>query len=145
MNTNKEFKTSDARREYQRNYYKLRQQRLIETEKQKKEADKLTGGKIIQKTINDSSSSSSSSSSDSESSESKYTYKQINNVIPKIDKEKIVNFKLKQAISYISKNINKNAEDYIMDLADELGYNIESTDGCYEFLKILEKYLGKTF
>jgi len=141
MNTNKEFKTSDARREYQRNYYKLRQQRLIETEKQKKEADKLTGGKIIQKTINDSS----SSSSDSESSESKYTYKQINNVIPKIDKEKIVNFKLKQAISYISKNINKNAEDYIMDLADELGYNIESTDGCYEFLKILEKYLGKTF
>ena len=145
MNTNKEFKTSDARREYQRNYYKLRQQRLIEAEKQKKEADKLTGGKIIQKTINDSSSSSSSSSSDSESSESKYTYKQINNVIPKIDKEKIVNFKLKQAISYISKNINKNAEDYIMDLADELGYNIESTDGCYEFLKILEKYLGKTF
>ena len=144
MNTNKEFKTSDARREYQRNYYKLRQQRLIEAEKQKKEADKLTGGKIIQKTINDSSSSS-SSSSDSESSESKYTYKQINNVIPKIDKEKIVNFKLKQAISYISKNINKNAEDYIMDLADELGYNIESTDGCYEFLKILEKYLGKTF
>ena len=141
MNTNKEFKTSDARREYQRNYYKLRHQRLIETEKQKKEADKLTGGKIIQKTINDSS----SSSSDSESSESKYTYKQINNVIPKIDKEKIVNFKLKQAISYISKNINKNAEDYIMDLADELGYNIESTDGCYEFLKILEKYLGKTF
>ena len=141
MNTNKEFKTSDARREYQRNYYKLRQQRLIETEKQKKEADKLTGGKIIQKTINDSS----SSSSDSESSESKYTYKQINNVIPKIDKEKIVNFKLKQAISYISKNINKNAEDYIMDLPDELGYNIESTDGCYEFLKILEKYLGKTF
>ena len=141
MNTNKEFKTSDARREYQRNYYKLRQQRLIETEKQKKEADKLTGGKIIQKNINDSS----SSSSDSESSESKYTYKQINNVIPKIDKEKIVNFKLKQAISYISKNINKNAEDYIMDLADELGYNIESTDGCYEFLKILEKYLGKTF
>ena len=140
MNTNKEFKTSDARREYQRNYYKLRQQRLIEAEKQKKEADKLTGGKIIQKTINDS-----SSSSDSESSESKYTYKQINNVIPKIDKEKIVNFKLKQAISYISKNINKNAEDYIMDLADELGYNIESTDGCYEFLKILEKYLGKTF
>ena len=118
MNTNKEFKTSDARREYQRNYYKLRQQRLIEAEKQKKEADKLTGGKIIQKTINDSSSS--SSSSDSESSESKYTYKQINNVIPKIDKEKIVNFKLKQAISYISKNINKNAEDYIMDLADEL-------------------------
>ena len=107
----------------------------------KKEADKLTGGKIIQKTINDSS----SSSSDSESSESKYTYKQINNVIPKIDKEKSVNFKLKQAISYISKNINKNAEDYIMDLADELGYNIESTDGCYEFLKILEKYLGKTF
>jgi len=135
----KQFKTSDQRRAYQREYYKLRQQKLIEEEKQKK----ITGGNILnQKIHNDSS----SDSDESIQSEKQYKLKStINNVIPKIDKEKIVNFKLKHAISYIQKNINKDAEDYICDLADSLKYNIETTDGCYEFLKVLEKYLNKTF
>ena len=131
----KQFKTSDARREYQRNYYKLRQQRLIEKEK----VEKITGGHILQDKIN--------SDSDELKLENIYRPKQaiIDNVAPKIDKEKIIKFKLKQAITYIQSNINNNAEDYIMDLADALGYNIETTDGCYEFLKVLEKYLGRTF
>ena len=128
---NKQFKTSDARREYQRNYYKLRQQRLIKEEK-------ITGGNILQEKIN----------SDSDELKLENIYRQkptIDNVIPKLDKEKVIKFKLKQAISYIQLNINKNAEDYIMDLAEALDYNIETTDGCYEFLKVLEKYLGRTF
>ena len=131
----KQFKTSDARREYQRNYYKLRQQRLIEKEK----VEKITGGHILQDKIN--------SDSDELKLENIYRPKQaiIDNVAPKLDKEKIIKFKLKQAITYIQSNINNNAEDYIMDLADALGYNIETTDGCYEFLKVLEKYLGRTF
>jgi hypothetical protein len=133
----KQFKTSDQRRAYQREYYKLRQQKLIEEEKQKK----ITGGNILEQKIIDS-----SDSEESIQSEKQYKLKStINNVIPKIDKEKIVNFKLKHAISYIQKNINKDAEDYICDLADSLKYNIETTDGCYEFLKVLEKYLNKTF
>ena len=133
----KQFKTSDQRRAYQREYYKLRQQKLIEEEKQKK----ITGGNILEQKIIDS-----SDSDESIQSEKQYKLKStINNVIPKIDKEKIVNFKLKHAISYIQKNINKDAEDYICDLADSLKYNIETTDGCYEFLKVLEKYLNKTF
>ena len=132
---NKQFKTSDARRTYQREYYKLRQQKLIEEEKQKT----ITGGHILQDKIN--------SDSDELKLENIYRPKQaiIDNVAPKIDKEKIIKFKLKQAITYIHSNINNNAEDYIMDLADALGYNIETTDGCYEFLKVLEKYLGRTF
>jgi len=36
MSGKKQFKTSDQRRAYQREYYKLRQQKLIEEEKQKK-------------------------------------------------------------------------------------------------------------
>ena len=133
---NKQFKTSESRREYQRNYYKLRQQKLIEEEKQKT----ITGGNILQEKIN----------SDSDELKLENIYRQkptidINNVVPKLDKELIIKFKLKQAISYIQLNINKNAEDYIMDLAEALGYNIETTDGCYEFLKVLEKYLGRTF
>ena len=133
----KQFKTSDQRRAYQREYYKLRQQKLIEEEKQKK----ITGGNILEQKIIDS-----SDSEESIQSEKQYKLKStINNVIPKIDKEKIVNFKLKHAISYIQKNINKDAEDYICDLADSLKYNIETTDGCYEFIKVLEKYLNKTF
>ena len=132
---NKQFKTSDARRTYQREYYKLRQQKLIEEEKQKT----ITGGHILQDKIN--------SDSDELKLENIYRPKQaiIDNVAPKLDKEKIIKFKLKQAITYIQSNINNNAEDYIMDLADALGYNIETTDGCYEFLKVLEKYLGRTF
>ena len=39
----KQFKTSDQRRAYQRNYYKLRQQKLIEKEKEAK----ITGGNIL--------------------------------------------------------------------------------------------------
>ena len=132
---NKQFKTSDARREYQRNYYKLRQQKLIEEEKQKT----ITGGNLLEQKIN--------SDSDELKLENIYRPKQaiIDNVAPKLDKEKVIKFKLKQAIIYVQKNINNNAEDYIMDLADALGYNIETTDGCYEFLKVLEKYLGRTF
>lgn len=132
---NKQFKTSDSRREYQRNYYKLRQQKLIEEEKQKT----ITGGNILQDKLN--------SDSDELKLENIYRPKPtiIDNVAPKLDKEKIIKFKLKQAINYIQSNINNNAEDYIMDLADALGYNIETTDGCYEFLKVLEKYLGRTF
>ena len=132
---NKQFNTSDSRREYQRNYYKLRQQKLIEEEKQKT----ITGGNILQDKIN--------SDSDELKLENIYRPKQaiIDNVAPKLDKEKVIKFKLKQAIVYVQKNINNNAEDYIMDLADALGYNIETTDGCYEFLKVLEKYLGRTF
>jgi hypothetical protein len=129
-----QFKTSDARREYQRNYYKLRQQKLIEEEKQKT----ITGGYILQDKIN----------SDSDELKLENIYRQkttIDNVVPKLDKQKIIKFKLKQAISYIESNINNNAEDYIMDLAEALGYNIETTDGCYEFLKVLEQYLGRTF
>ena len=137
MSEKKQFKTSDQRRAYQREYYKLRQQKLIEEEKQKK----ITGGNILEQKIIDS-----SDSDESIQSEKQYKLKStINNVIPKIDKEKIVNFKLKHAISYIQKNINKDAEDYICDLADSLKYNIETTDGCYEFIKVLEKYLNKTF
>jgi len=137
MSEKKKFKTSDQRRAYQREYYKLRQQKLIEEEKQKKN----TGGNILEQKIIDS-----SDSEESIQSEKQYKLKStINNVIPKIDKEKIVNFKLKHAISYIQKNINKDAEDYICDLADSLKYNIETTDGCYEFIKVLEKYLNKTF
>lgn len=132
---NKQFKTSDARREYQRNYYKLRQQKLIEEEKQKT----ITGGNILQEKIN--------SDSDELKLENIYRPKPtiIDNVVPKLDKEKVIKFKLKQAIIYVQKNINYNAEDYIMDLAEALGYNIETTNGCYEFLKILETYLGRTF
>ena len=132
---NKQFKTSDSRREYQRNYYKLRQQKLIEEEKQKT----ITGGNLLEQKIN--------SDSDELKLENIYRPKQaiIDNVAPKLDKEKVIKFKLKQAIIYVQKNINNNAEDYIMDLADALGYNIETTDGCYEFLKVLEKYLGRTF
>ena len=107
----KQFKTSDARREYQRNYYKLRQQRLIEKEKE----EKITGGNILQEKIN----------SDSDELKLENIYRQkptidINNVVPKLNKETVIKFKLKQAISYIQLNINKNAEDYIMDLAEEL-------------------------
>ena len=132
---NKQFKTSDSRREYQRNYYKLSQQKLIEEEKQKT----ITGGNLLEQKIN--------SDSDELKLENIYRPKQaiIDNVAPKLDKEKVIKFKLKQAIIYVQKNINNNAEDYIMDLADALGYNIETTDGCYEFLKVLEKYLGRTF
>nr|WPF46676.1 MAG: hypothetical protein [Lake Baikal virophage 9] len=135
---NKQYKTSELRRAYQRDYYKLRQNKLIQQEKEKK----VTGGDILKKKLNDDS----SDSDDSVDSKRKQpSSSSIDKVTPKVDKEKIVNFKLKHAISYIEKNINKNAEDYIMDLSEELGYNIESTDGCYEFLKILEKYLNKTF
>ena len=76
----KQFKTSDARREYQRNYYKLRQQRLIEKEKE----EKITGGHILQDKIN--------SDSDELKLENIYRPKQaiIDNVAPKIDKEKII-------------------------------------------------------
>jgi len=133
----KQFKTSDQRRAYQREYYKLRQQKLIEEEKQKK----ITGGNILEQKIIDS-----SDSDESIQSEKQYKLKStIDTIVPKIDKKQIVNFKLKQAISYIQKNINNDAESYICDLADSLKYNIETTDGCYEYLKVLEKYLNKTF
>jgi hypothetical protein len=120
----------------------LRQKKLIDQEKEKEK--KVTGGDILKKKLNDDSSDS-DDSVDSKRKQPSSSSSSIDKVTPKVDKEKIVNFKLKHAISYIEKNINKNAEDYIMDLSDELGYNIESTDGCYEFLKILEKYLNKTF
>jgi len=135
----KQFKTSDQRRAYQREYYKLRQQRIIDEEKKKA----ITGGNILHQKLNNDSS---SDSDQSIQSEKIYKLKStIDNVVPKIDKKQIVNFKLKQAISYIQKNINNDAESYICDLADSLKYNIETTDGCYEFLKVLEKYLNKTF
>ena len=137
----KNFKTSEARREYQRNYYKLRQQRIIEEEKKKA----ITGGNILNQKINNDSSSDSDQSIQSEKIYKLKSNPLIDNIVPKIDKKTIVNFKLKQAISYIQKNINNDAEGYICDLADTLKYNIETTDGCYEFLKVLEKYLNKTF
>ena len=39
--------------------------------------------------------------------------KQMDEIKPKINKEHIVNFKLKKAIEWISKNVQKDAEAYI--------------------------------
>jgi hypothetical protein len=172
----KTFKTSEQRRQYQREYYKLRQQRIIQSEtqsigqEQEKKKSEQSGGDLIKKKISetqsrlensgtqsrlenfvfgkvlgknnvDSDSSLDSNEDDRILNKSNKLHEHVN----KIDKDKIVSFKLKKAISYIEKNINADGENYIMDLADSLKYNLESVDGAYEFIKVLEKYLGRTF
>ena len=62
---------------------------------------------------------------------------------PQINKEQIVNFKFKKAISWISQNVQKDAEAYLEELADQLGYKIETIHGLYEVLKISETYFNR--
>ena len=69
----------------------------------------------------------------------------LQDIKPKINKEQIVNFKLKKTIHWINENVNKNGEAYIEDLAEQLGYNIDTIDGLYETLKIAESYFQRTF
>ena len=163
INKNQNYKTSLERRNYQRDYYKRR----MEKQKQLEQQLKISGGEILAKSMND------SIDSDDDykiyPNENKLSeHVKIENPIrkaniersnhlneikpkekieikPQINKEQIVNFKLKKAISWISQNVQKDGETYLEDLADQLGYNIDTVDGRYELLKVAETYFNRVW
>ena len=102
MSENNNYKTSQQRRDYQKQYYKQR----MEKQKKLEEQFKLSGGDLLSKSLND-------DSIDSIDSEDEYKVykksenishtndmikpkKQMDEIKPKINKEHIVNFKLKK-------------------------------------------------
>ena len=156
---NKSYKTSEQRRQYQKEYYKQKMEKQIKLEQQLKQS----GGDILAQKLNDNLNESVDSDEEYNLSHvqqkisglnkiEKPTLKTITkpridlqDIKPKINKEQIVNFKLKKAIHWINENVNKNGEAYIEDLAEQLGYNIDTIDGLYETLKIAESYFQRTF
>ena len=158
---NKNYKTSLERRNYQRDYYKRR----MEKQKQLEQQLKISGGEILAKSMNDSIDSDDDYKiypNENKLSEhvkienpirkaniersknlNEIKPKEIIEIKPQINKEQIVNFKLKKAISWISQNVQKDGEAYLEDLADQLGYNIDTVDGRYELLKVAETYFNR--
>ena len=148
----KNYKTSEARRTYQKNYYKAR----MEKQKQLEALNKQSGGDLLSQSMNES-----IDSDDDykitpiehkkqfghiirvENSISKTTSKPQIEIKPQINKEQIVNFKLKKAISWISQNVQKDGELYLEEMADQLGYNIETIHGLHEVLKVAESYFDR--
>ena len=148
MSENNNYKTSQQRRDYQKQYYKQR----MEKQKKLEEQLKLSGGDLLSKSLNDDSIDSEDeykvykkSENISHTNDMIKPIKQMDEIKPKINKEHIVNFKLKKAIEWISKNVQKDAEAYIEDLSDQLGYNVETTVGLNELLKALEVYFNRQF
>ena len=157
----KNYKTSLERRNYQREYYKRR----MEKQKQLEQQLKISGGEILAKRMNDSIDSDDDYKiypNENKLSEhvkienpirkaniersknlNEIKPKEIIEIKPQINKEQIVNFKLKKAISWISQNVQKDGEAYLEDLADQLGYNIDNVDGLFEFLKAAETYFNR--
>ena len=157
------YKTSLERRNYQRDYYKRR----MEKQKHLEQQLKISGGEILAKSMNDSIDSDDDYKiypNENKLSEhvkienpirkaniEKSNYlnqikpKEIIEIKPQINKEQIVNFKLKKAINWISQNVQKDGEAYLEDLADQLGYNIETIHGLYEVLKVAETYFNQVF
>jgi hypothetical protein len=155
INTNdRNYKTSLERRNYQRNYYKKR----MEKQKQLEQQLKISGGEILAKRMNDSIDSDDYKIYPNENKLSEHVKienpirkaniersKEIIEIKPQINKEQIVNFKLKKAISWISQNVQKDGVTYLEDLADHLGYNIDTVDGRYELLKVAETYFNRVW
>ena len=161
INKNQNYKTSLERRNYQRDYYKRR----MEKQKQLEQQLKISGGEILAKSMNDSIDSDDDYKiypNENKLSEhvkienpirkanierskhlNEIKSKEIIEIKPQINKEQIVNFKLKKAISWISQNVQKDGEAYLEDLADQLGYNIDTVDGRYELLKVAETYFNR--
>jgi hypothetical protein len=147
---NKTYKTSQERRNYQREYYKVRMDKQKELECKLK----ISGGDILAQKINENVDEIIDSDDDykiepvNKQKISLHTFKpkvHIEDIKPKINKEQIVNFKFKKAISWISQNVQKDAEQYIEDLGDQLGYNIETIEGLNETLKVAEMYFERQF
>jgi len=147
---NKTYKTSQERRQYQKQYYKVRMDKQKELETKLK----ISGGDILAQKINENIDEIIDSDDDYKTEPvhkqkiSLHTFKpkvHIEDIKPKINKEQIVNFKLKKAISWISQNVQKDAEQYIEDLGDQLGYNIETIEGLNETLKVAEMYFERQF
>ena len=147
---NKTYKTSQERRQYQKQYYKVRMDKQKELETKLK----ISGGDILAQKINENVDEIIDSDDDykiepvHKQKISLHTFKpkvHIEDIKPKINKEQIVNFKLKKAISWISQNVQKDAEQYIEDLGDQLGYNIETIEGLNETLKVAEMYFERQF
>ena len=147
---NKTYKTSQERRQYQKQYYKVRMDKQKELETKLK----ISGGDILAQKINENIDEIIDSDDDykiepvHKQKISLHTFKpkvHIEDIKPKINKEQIVNFKLKKAISWISQNVQKDAEQYIEDLGDQLGYNIETIEGLNETLKVAEMYFERQF
>ena len=161
INTNDQnYKTSLERRTYQKQYYKVR----MEKQKQLESLNKLSGGDILAQSMNENidsdddykipaiqprlSSSLRVENPIRKANIEKNVIKSKNeipviDIKPQINKEQIVNFKLKKAISWISQNVQKDAEAYLEELADQLGYNIETIHGLHEVLKISETYFNR--
>ena len=147
---NKTYKTSEESREYQKKYYKLRMNKQKELETKLK----MSGGDILVQKMNENVDEIIDSDDDykiepvNKQKSSLHTIKpkvHIEYIKPKINKDQIVNFKLKKAIAWISQNVQKDAEGYLEDLGDQLGYNIETIDGLNETLKVAEQYFERRF
>lgn len=144
------YKTSQERREYQKKYYKIKMDKQKELETKLK----ISGGDILAKKMNENDDEIIDSDNDykiepvNKQNLSLHTIKpkvHIEDIKPKINKEQIVNFKLKKAIAWISQNVQKDAEGYLEDLGDQLGYNIETIEGLNETLKVAQIYFERTF
>jgi len=148
---NKTYKTSEERRNYQKKYYKIR----IDKQKELESKLKISGGDILVQKMNENVDEIIDSDDDckiepvNKQKISLHTTIKpkvhIEDIKPKINKEQIVNFKLKKAIAWISQNVQKDAEGYLEDLGDQLGYNIETIDGLNETLKVAQIYFERTF
>lgn len=147
---NKTYKTSEERREYQKKYYKIRMDKQKELETKLK----ISGGDILAQKMNENVDEIIDSDDDhkiepvNKQKLSLHTIKpkvHIEDIKPKINKDQIVNFKLKKAIAWISQNVQKDAEGYLEDLGDQLGYNIETIEGLNETLKVAEQYFERRF
>jgi len=140
---NKTYKTSEERRNYQKKYYKIR----IDKQKELESKLKISGGDILVQKMNENVDCKIEPVK-KQTLSSHTTIKpkvHIEDIKPKINKEQIVNFKLKKAIAWISQNVQKDAEGYLEDLGDQLGYNIETIDGLNETLKVAQIYFERTF
>jgi hypothetical protein len=162
-NNEQNYKTSLERRTYQKHYYKKR----MEKQKQLESQIKLSGGDILAQSMNEIIDSDDdykipaieqrlSGYVQKENPIRKPNIDRSNNIIdtkpkeiveikPQINKEQIVNFKLKKAVSWISQNVQKDGEAYLEELGDQLGYNIETIHGLYEVLKVAETYFNQIF
>jgi len=153
----KNYKTSEERRTYQKNYYKSR----MEKQKQLESQIKLSGGDILSQSMDETIDSDDDykitpiehkkqfehiirveNSIPKTKNEIKTSKPQIE-IKPQINKEQIVNFKLKKAINWISQNVQKDGELYLEEMADQLGYNIETIHGLHEVLKVAETYFDR--
>ena len=153
------YKTSLQRRNYQKKNYRKR----MEKQKQLEAQVKLSGGDILAQSMNETIDSdddykipaieqrlsgylkTENPIRKANIERSKPKEIPVIDIKPQINKEQIVNFKLKKAVSWISQNVQKDGEAYLEELAEQLGYNIDTVDGRFELLKVAESYFNRTW